>query len=67
LNTKDLDVEAIRALEESQKTEIHNPYEEGVLPLDMKKEPQQHKVTMSREDKNQNRKRMTKTNLWEKG
>jgi hypothetical protein len=32
LNTRDLDVEAIRALEEPHKTEIPNPYDEGVLP-----------------------------------
>jgi hypothetical protein len=38
-NTKDLDVKAIRALEEPQKTETPNPYDEGVLPLDLKKEP----------------------------
>jgi hypothetical protein len=37
LNTRDLDVEAIRALEEPQKTKIPNPYDEGVLPLDLKK------------------------------
>jgi hypothetical protein len=46
LNTRDLDVEAIRALEEPQKTEIPNPYDEGELPLDLKKEPKQLKVTM---------------------
>jgi hypothetical protein len=51
LNTSDLDVKAIRVLEEPQKTKIPNPYDEGVLPLDMKKEPKQCKVTMSREDK----------------
>jgi hypothetical protein len=38
LNTRDMDVEAIRELEEPQKTEIPNPYDEGVLPLDLKKE-----------------------------
>jgi hypothetical protein len=63
LNTRDLDVEAIRALEEPQKTEIPNPYDEGVLPLDLKKESQHREVTMSREDKNQNGKRMTETKL----
>jgi hypothetical protein len=63
LNTRNLDVEAIRALEEPQKIEIPNPYDEGVLPLDLKKEPKQREVTMSREDKNQNRKRMTETKL----
>jgi hypothetical protein len=34
LDTRDLDVKAIRELEEPQKTEISNPYDEGVLPLD---------------------------------
>jgi hypothetical protein len=63
LNTRDLDVEAIRALEEPKKTKIPNPYNEGVLPLDLKKEPHQCEVTMSREDKTQNGKRMTETNL----
>jgi hypothetical protein len=52
LNTRDLDVEAIRELEEPQKTEIPNAYDEGVLPLDLKKESQHREVTMSREDKN---------------
>ena len=63
LNTRDLDVEAIRALEEPQKTEIPNPYDEGVVPLDLKKESQHREVTMSREDKNQNGKRMTQKKL----
>ena len=39
LNTRELDFEVIRVLEEPQKTEISNPYDEGVLPLDLKKEP----------------------------
>jgi hypothetical protein len=47
LNTRDLDVKAIRVLEEPQKTEIPNPYDEGVLPLDLKKEPKQREVTRS--------------------
>jgi hypothetical protein len=63
LNTRDLDVEAIRVLEEPQKTKIPNPYDEGVLPLDLKKEPQQYEVTMSREDKTHNGKRMTKMKI----
>jgi hypothetical protein len=63
LNTRDLDVEAIRELEEPQKTKIPNPYDEGVLPLDMKKESQHREATISREDKNQNGKRMTKMKL----
>jgi hypothetical protein len=63
LNTRDLGIEVIRALEEPKKTKIPNPYDEGVLPLDLKKEPKQREVTMSREDKNQNGKRMTETKL----
>jgi hypothetical protein len=59
LNTRGLGIEVIKALEEPQKTKIPNPYDEGVLPLDLKKEPKQCEVTMSREDKNQNGKRMT--------
>jgi hypothetical protein len=59
LDTRDLDVKAISALEETQKTEIPNPYVEGVLPSDLKKESQQCEVTMSREDRNQNGKRLT--------
>ena len=51
LNTRDLDVEALRALEEPQNTEIPNPYDEGVLPLDLNNDPKQREVTMSREDK----------------
>jgi hypothetical protein len=63
LNTRDLGIKVIRALEEPQKTEIPNPYDEGVLPLDLKKEPKQREVTMSREDKNQNGKRMNETKI----
>jgi hypothetical protein len=66
LNTRDLDVEAIRALEEPQNTEIPNQYDEEVLPLDLMKESQHHEVTMSREDKNQNGKRMTEMKLTRK-
>jgi hypothetical protein len=63
LNTRELDVEAISALEEPKKTKIPNPYDEGVLPLDLKKESQHREVTMSREYKDQNEKRMTKMKL----
>jgi hypothetical protein len=63
LNTRNLDVEAIRALEEPKKTKIPNPYDEGVLPLDMKKEPKKCEGTMSREDKTQNGKMMTEIKL----
>jgi hypothetical protein len=50
-------------LEEPQKTEISNPYDEGILPLDLRKYPRQCEVTTSREDKIQNGKRVTKTKL----
>jgi hypothetical protein len=63
LNTRDQNVEAIRVLKEPQKTKIPNPYDEGVLPMDLKKEPKQREVTMSREDMTQNGKRMTETKL----
>jgi hypothetical protein len=63
LNTRDLDVEAIRVSEEPQKIEISNPYDEGVLPLDLRKDPRQREVTMSREDNIQNGKMVTKTKL----
>jgi hypothetical protein len=42
---------------------MSNPYDEGELPLDLKKEPKQREVTMSREDKTQNGKRMIETKL----
>jgi hypothetical protein len=57
LDTRDLDVEAIRELKEPKKTKIPNPYVEGVLPLDLKKESQQCEVIMSREDRNWNENR----------
>ena len=63
LNTRYLHVESIRALEEPKKTKISNPYDEGVLPLDLRKDPRQYKVTTSREDKIQNGKRVTETKL----
>jgi hypothetical protein len=68
LNTRDLGVKAIRVLEEPHKTEIPNPYEEGVLSLDMKKEPQPREVPMSREDKTQNGKKDDQDDAhWEEG
>jgi hypothetical protein len=38
LDTRDLDVQALRELEEPHKTEIPRPYVEGVLHSDLKKE-----------------------------
>jgi hypothetical protein len=58
-----LDVKAIRALEEPQKTEISNPYDEGVSPVDLMKDPRQREVTMSRKYKIHNGKRVTETKL----
>jgi hypothetical protein len=40
LETGDLDVKAVRELEEPQKIEIPNPYVEGVLSSNLKKESQ---------------------------
>jgi hypothetical protein len=51
-----------RTLEDPQKTEVPNPNKE-VLPLNLRKESKQRKVTMSKEDKNQNGKRNTETKL----
>jgi hypothetical protein len=61
--TRDLDVEVVRTLEDSQKTEVTilDTYE--VLPLISRKEPHQREVTLPKEDKNQNGKRNSETNL----
>jgi hypothetical protein len=53
-NTRDLDVEAARTLEDPKETEVPIPDKEEVLPLNPRKESQQCGVTMSNEDKNQN-------------
>jgi hypothetical protein len=45
-NTRDLDVEATRTLEDPQKTEVPTPDKEEVLPLNPRKESQQREVTM---------------------
>ena len=58
-NTRDPDVKAVRTLEYPQKTEIPILDKAKVLPLNPGKESQQHAVTMSKEDKNQNGKRNT--------
>jgi hypothetical protein len=62
-NTRDLDVEVARTLEDPQKTEVPTPDKEEVLPLNLRKESQQREVTMPRGDKNQNGKRNTETKL----
>jgi hypothetical protein len=61
--TRDPDVKVIRTLEYQQKTEVLIPDKEEVLPLNARKEFQQHEVTMLREDKNQNGKRHTEMKL----
>jgi hypothetical protein len=61
--TKDLDVEVGRILGDPQKNEVSIPSTDEVLPLISRKEPQQCEVTLSKEDKNQNGKRNSKTKL----
>jgi hypothetical protein len=63
LNTRDPDVEAARTLEDSQNTEVPISDKEEVLILNPRKESQQREVTMTKEDKNQNRKMTTETKL----
>jgi hypothetical protein len=60
LDPKNLDDEVDRTLEEPHRTE---KYVGQVIPVDLKKEYQHYEVTMTREEKNQNEKRMTKTKL----
>jgi hypothetical protein len=62
-NTRDLDVEVERTLEYPHKIEVPIPDKEEVSPSTLRKESQQCKVTMPKEDKNQNGKRHTETNL----
>jgi hypothetical protein len=60
-NTRDLDVKVARTLEDPQKIEVPIPDKEEGSPLNIRKESQQCKVIMPKEDKNQNRKRHTET------
>jgi hypothetical protein len=62
-DTRDLDVKVVRTLEEPQRTKMNVPDDEEVFPLNPKNEYRQHEVTMSKEDKNQNEKRITKMKL----
>jgi hypothetical protein len=55
-----------RTLEDSQKPEVHIPDTDEVLPFIYRKESQQHKVTLPKEDKNQNGKRNYETKLTRK-
>jgi hypothetical protein len=61
--TRDLDVEVGRTLEDPQKTEIPIPDTDEVLPLISRKESQQREVTLPKENKNQNGKRNSETKL----
>jgi hypothetical protein len=58
-----LDVKVGITLEDPQKTEVPILDTEEVLPLISRKEPQQHEVTLSKEDKNQNGKRNSEMKL----
>jgi hypothetical protein len=60
LDPRNLDDEADKTLETPQRTE---KYDGQVIPMDLKKEFQHCEVTMPREEKNQNEKRMTETKL----
>jgi hypothetical protein len=52
-NTKDLDVEVARALEDPQKNKVLIPDKGEVSPSSLRKESQQCEVTMPKADKNQ--------------
>jgi hypothetical protein len=65
-DTGSLDVKVARALEDSWKIAVSVSNIEEVLPLSLRREYQQHEVTMSKENKNQIGKRITKTKLTRK-
>jgi hypothetical protein len=62
-NTRNLDVEVARTLEEPLKIEVPIPDKEEGLPLNLRKESQQCEVTMPKEAKNWNEKRHTEMKL----
>ena len=62
-DTRSLDVKATRALEDLQKIEVSVSDIEELLPLNLRRESQQREVTTSKENKNQNGKRITETKL----
>jgi hypothetical protein len=62
-NTRDMDVEVARTLEEPLKIDIHIPDKEEGSPVTLWKGYQQREVTMSKGDKKQNEKRHTEMNL----
>jgi hypothetical protein len=63
LNTRDPDVKDARTLEDPQNTEVPILDKEVVLIPNPRKESQQREVTMTKENKNHNGKRTTKTKL----
>jgi hypothetical protein len=63
LNTKNLDVEVARTLEDPQNIEVPIPDKEEVSPSNLRKEYQHREVTVPNADKNQNGKMNTETNL----
>jgi hypothetical protein len=65
-NTSNSNVEAARTLEDPQKTEVPTPDKDKVLSRNPREESQQREVTMTKEDKDQNGKRNTETNLTRK-
>jgi hypothetical protein len=64
--TRDLDVEVGRTLQELQNTEVPIPDIDEELPMISRQESQQREVTLPKEDKNQNEKRISETKLTRK-
>jgi hypothetical protein len=62
-DTRSPDVKATTTLEDLRKIEVSVSDIEEVFPLSLRREYQQREVTMSKENKNQNGKRTTETNL----
>jgi hypothetical protein len=62
-NTRKLDVEVARTLEDSQETEVPISDKEEILSRNPREEPQQREVTKNTEDKNRNGKRTTEMKL----
>jgi hypothetical protein len=62
-DTRSQDVKATRTLEDSQNIEVSVSDIEEVLPLSLRRESHQRKVTMSKENKNHNGKRTIEMKL----
>jgi hypothetical protein len=61
--SRDVGVKDGRTLEDPQKTKLPILDTDELLPLISRKESQQREVTLPKEDKNQNRKKNSETNL----